>query len=140
MVEDIWIKVSKMSGDKEDVQNLKEVLDVVSQKVPELLEKVTGAMYGAENAKKFAVAVAEFYKSLKEAGMTDEQAYDLTKQYMSSISLTGFIGKAFEGAKGTHHFKHERGHGKEYVVYDEDDEECDEANDDDEDEKEPKKK
>ena len=139
MAEDIRVEVSKMSGDKEDVQNLKEVLDVVSQKIPELLEKVTGAMYGAENAKKFAVAVAEFYKSLKAAGMTEEQAYSLTKEYMSSISLTGFIGKAFEGAKEKHHSKHEHGHGKEYVVYDGDDEGCDEENGDD-DEEESKKK
>lgn len=139
MFEDMDVEVQEMSGDDKfpEAEKVKEILDVVSQKVPELLEKVTSAIYGAENAKKFAAAVAEFYKSLKDAGMTDEQAYELTKQYMSSINLTGFMSKAFEGNKGKHHFKHEHGH--EYVVYDEDDDKDDEDEECDEEEEEPKK-
>lgn len=117
-----------MSDDKmPQAKDVKEILDVVSEKVPELLEKVTNAIYGAENAKKFAAAVAEFYKSLKAAGMTDEQAYELTKEYMSSLNIGGLVGKAFQGhgPKGKH----------DYVVYtgDEDeDKECDECDEDDE--------
>jgi len=111
-----------------EAKDIKEILDVVSEKVPELLEKVTNAIYGAENAKKFAAAVAEFYKSLKAAGMTDGQAYELTKEYMSSLNIGGFIGKAFQGGRHGHKGKHE------YTVYtgDEDeDKECDECDEED---------
>jgi hypothetical protein len=114
-----------MSDDKmPDAKQIKEILDVVSEKVPELLEKVTGALYGADNAKRFAAAVAEFYKSLKAAGMNEEQAYELTKEYMTSLNLGGLMGKAFQGQVSHHGSGH--GHKDGYVVYADDEEKCDE--------------
>jgi len=91
-----------MSGDDEgkhehDAENIKEILQVVSEKIPALLNALTDVLYGKDSAAKYGQAIAGFYKSLKDSGMTDAQAYELTKTYMSSLNLAGIIGKAMGG-------------------------------------------
>ena len=86
-----------------DPEKIKEILSIISEKVPELLKELSGVLYSPEQAKQFGLAGATFYKELKAAGMTDEQAFELTNQYMSTMS----IGSAMKGfAHG-----HEHGHG-----------------------------
>ena len=75
-------------------ENVKEILTVVSEKIPALLNSLTDSIYGKEASAKFGTAVANFYKTLKDSGMTDEQAFKLTEQYMSSLNLGGMIAKA----------------------------------------------
>lgn len=87
-----------------DADEVKEILAVVSEKVPALLNSLADVLYGKEQSVKYGQAVAGFYKTLKESGMTDEQAYELTKGYMSAMNLAGMIGEAFRG-RG-------RGHGR----------------------------
>jgi len=70
-----------------DPEKIKEILNVVSDKIPELLKELSGVLYSPEQAKQFGLAGATFYKELKAAGMTDDQAYALTQQYMSTMSL-----------------------------------------------------
>ena len=70
-----------------DPEKIKEILNVVSEKVPGLLRELSRILYGEEEAKQFGTAVATFYKELKEAGMTDEQAFELTREYMSTLNL-----------------------------------------------------
>ncbi len=86
-----------MAEEKHDAQEVKEILEVVSEKIPALLNALTDVLYGKEAAAKYGQAVAGFYKSLKDSGMTDQQAYELTKTYMSSLDLAGVIGKAVGG-------------------------------------------
>jgi len=81
-----------------DAEQVKEILAVVSEKVPALLNSLADVLYGKEQGAKYGQAVSEFYKSLKDAGMTDEQAYELTKQYMSAMNLGGMIGEAIRGS------------------------------------------
>jgi hypothetical protein len=76
-----------------DPEKIKEILDVVSEKIPGLLRELSGVIYGPKQAKQYAEAVATFYKELKQSGMTDEQAFELTSQYMSTLN----IGKMFRG-------------------------------------------
>jgi len=70
-----------------DPEKIKEILNVVSEKIPGLLKELSKILYGTEEPKQFGVAVATFYKELKDAGMTDEQAFELTRQYMSTLNL-----------------------------------------------------
>lgn len=79
------------------VDEFKEVLAVVSEKIPALLNSITDVLYGKASSEKYGQAIANFYKTLKESGMSDEQAFKLTEQYMSSLSL----GKIFEQAIGS---------------------------------------
>ena len=93
-----------MAEEKHDAQEVKEILQIVSEKIPALLNALTDVLYGKESAAKYGQAIAGFYKSLKDSGMTDQQAYELTKTYMSSLDLAGIIGKAVSGGG-----KHEHG-------------------------------
>ena len=76
-----------------DPEKIKEILDIVSDKVPGLLKELAGVLSGPDQAKKFGIAVATFYKELKAAGMTDEQAFELTRQYMSTLNIGGMFSK-----------------------------------------------
>ena len=77
-----------------NTEQMKEMLEAFSEKIPALLNSLTDAIYGKEASAKFGAAVADFYKTLKGSGMTDEQAFKLTEQYMSSLNLGGMIAKA----------------------------------------------
>jgi hypothetical protein len=67
-------------------EDIKEILDVVAEKIPDLLEKLSDILYSQENAVKYGDAVATFYKRLIDAGMDQDQAFTLTEKYMSSLS------------------------------------------------------
>jgi hypothetical protein len=79
-----------------DPEKIKEILNIVSEKVPGLLKELSSVLYGPDQAKNFGVAVSIFYKELKAAGMTDEQAFELTKQYMSTLNIGGMFSKVAE--------------------------------------------
>ncbi|TMA00011.1 MAG: hypothetical protein E6J99_05075 [Methanobacteriota archaeon] len=78
-----------------DPEQVKEIFAVFSDKLPALLNSLTDSIYGKDASAKFGTAVADFYRTLKESGMTDEQAFKLTEQYMSSLNLGGLFAKAF---------------------------------------------
>ncbi len=75
-------------------EEFKDILSFVGDKLPGLLDSLTDAIYGKEASAKFGTAVSNFYRTLKDSGMTDEQAFKLTEQYMSSLNLGGTIAKA----------------------------------------------
>lgn len=81
------------SDDIPDAGKIKEILDVVSEKIPGLLKELSGVLYGPDSAKNYAQAAAIFYKELRAAGMDNQQAFDLTQQYMSTLNL----GKVMKG-------------------------------------------
>ncbi|MFH0816601.1 MAG: hypothetical protein V1934_07290 [Methanobacteriota archaeon] len=85
-------------GDHTDVKEVREILDVVGEKIPKLLNDLTDVLYGKEQSQKYGTAVAGFYKSLKDAGITDAQAFELTQQYMGTLN----IGNAIASAIGNH--------------------------------------
>jgi len=81
-----------------DPEKIKEILDVVSEKIPGLLKEMSGLLYSPGSAKQYAEAAAIFYKELISAGMTPEQAYELTSQYLSTLNLGKMMGNV-----GEHH-------------------------------------
>ena len=82
-----------------DAEEVKKVIEVAAEKIPALLNSLTDVLYSKSSAEKYGQAVANFYKTLRDSGMTEEQAYKLTEQYMSSLN----IGKLFEGKfRGRH--------------------------------------
>ena len=74
-----------------DAEQLKQMFQVLTESVPQLLESITKVLYGAQEGEKFGKSVASFYKTLKEGGMTNEQAFELTKEYMNNLSLGGML-------------------------------------------------
>jgi len=86
-----------MSDKDPSAQEIKEIMSVVSTEIPKLLEAISTSMYSQDKAENFAKSVAAFYKSMKDAGMDDKQAYELTQKFMSNFSLGGMIGQVFQG-------------------------------------------
>jgi hypothetical protein len=84
--------------DMPDPEKIKEILDVVAEKVPGLLRELSGLLYSPESAKQYAQAAAIFYKELKNAGMSEKEAYELTSQYLSTLNL----GKMMRGFGRNH--------------------------------------
>ncbi len=85
--------------DEKDMEKLKEVMTIMSTEIPKLLESISKTMYSADNAAKLGEQTAEFYKKLKDAGMTDEQAFKLTEEFMANFSVGSMIGKIIGGAR-----------------------------------------
>ena len=73
-----------------DIDDLREVLGVVADKMPGLLRGLRNVMYSNEAAENMAGAVATFYTKLVEAGIPKEEAMDMTRGYM--INLRDLIG------------------------------------------------
>jgi len=90
------IKTMNNHEEMPDPQKIKEIIDVISEKIPGLLKQLSELLYGAQSAKQYAEAAAIFYKELKNAGMNEQQAFELTQQYMSTLNLGNIMGKAMK--------------------------------------------
>ena len=77
----------------EDIEELEKVLTVVEEKVPKLLREIVEAVSSPERARKMGEAIAEFYKKLKESGMSDEMAEKLTLEFLRANNFMDLIGK-----------------------------------------------
>lgn len=73
-----------------DVEDLREVLEVVSDKVPSLLRGLRDVLYSKESAENMADAVGTFYKKLVESGIPKEDALEMARGYM--INLRDMLG------------------------------------------------
>lgn len=85
-----------------DPEKIKEILDVVADRVPDLLKKLSEVLYGADQAKTFGKAVAIFYNELKDTGMTKDQIFELTRAYMSTLNLGEMVGKVAKSGGRQH--------------------------------------
>jgi len=93
-----------MSDDARELEQLKEVMSVISVEIPKLLDAISKTVYSPENAQKLGEQTAAFYQKLKEAGMTEEQAFKLTQDYMENFSLGNMIGTVIGSASHKHDF------------------------------------
>jgi hypothetical protein len=96
--------VTHMSQAREkglDPENVKEIFAIFSEKLPGLLKGLTDSIYGKDASAKFGEAVANFYTTLKKSGMSDEQAFKLSEEYMSSLNLGQILGKAVSRHRGS---------------------------------------
>jgi hypothetical protein len=74
-----------------DAEELRKIMQTLSETVPGLLENLTKVLYGEKESAEFGKAVANFYKALIDAGMSSDQAFRLTRDYMSNISLGNMV-------------------------------------------------
>lgn len=70
---------------KHEAEELREVLGVVSEKVPGLLKGLRDVLYSKEAAENMADAVGTFYKKLVEAGIPKDEALSMTRGYMINL-------------------------------------------------------
>lgn len=79
-----------MSEERREAEEVREILDVVSDRIPALLKGLRDVMYSKEAAASMADAVATFYKRLTEAGIPKEDALEMARGYM--INLRDLLG------------------------------------------------
>ncbi len=81
-----------MSSDDfvKNVEDLRELLETVSDQVPGLLKGLRDVIYSKEAAENMADAVSTFYKKLIEAGIPKEEALDMARGYV--INLREILG------------------------------------------------
>ena len=68
-----------------NIDDLKEILGVVTDKVPSLLKGLRNVLYSKDAAENMAEAVATFYTKLVDAGIPKDEAMDMTKGYMINL-------------------------------------------------------
>jgi len=91
----------KEKSESEDVEELREVLSVVSKEVPALIKGIIASVFSEEAGRDMGRAAAAFYKELKEAGMPDDVAVKMTENYISTFTSLGEVMKrAVSGEKG----------------------------------------
>ncbi len=83
-----------------DAQEVREILEAVSDTVPKLLNEITDALFNPEKTKEFGKSVAEFYKTMVDNGMPADKAYELTQKFMESSSPGLLISQAIGGLGG----------------------------------------
>jgi hypothetical protein len=74
-----------------DVDKVGELLEIVADKIPALLGGLRDLLYSPQAAENMADSVATFYVKLKEAGIPEEQALDMARNYM--FNLRDVLGK-----------------------------------------------
>ncbi len=86
-------KKRKSFDDEKDLEEFKEVMNTLRDTVPAIIRGIVEAVYSAQDAEDFGKQVAGFYKAMIDAGMSNEQAFQLTKEFMESRDVTGIIKK-----------------------------------------------
>ena len=114
--------------DLKDIEELKKVLEVVGEKVPPLISGLINSVLNKQDAEDYAKQVSTFYSSLKESGMSEENAMKLTKEFMASRDPMSLVKKLLsESDVGSEIFSKM---GKKGRHKEEDDEEEEEKEDD----------
>ena len=75
-----------MSKNGNDIGELREVLDTVADKIPRLLSNVLTTLYSADSGRQMGQSIGSLYRELVDAGIPKEDALEMAKSYMISIS------------------------------------------------------
>ncbi len=75
----------------EGAEGMREMLDVVSERIPNLMRGIQDTVYSPENLKKTSDALVGFFKSLVDAGMDPDEAAEMTKLQMIHMQNQGFL-------------------------------------------------
>jgi len=73
-IEDLEEEIEELESPEE----VREVLDIVSARIPGIMKDVQSAIYSTESLERMAEALGAFYKKLVESGIPEEQASQLT--------------------------------------------------------------
>jgi hypothetical protein len=89
---------------KEEAEEVKEILGVVSKEIPALIKGIIGSIFSEEAGKDMGRAAAAFYRELKEGGMPEDTAVKMTENYIGVFTSLGDVlkGAVGEGRRGKH--------------------------------------
>lgn len=66
-------------------EEIGQLLDVVSQKIPHLLKSIKELIYSPESGTEMGQAVGNFYKELIASGLDAGLASELTREYLKTL-------------------------------------------------------
>jgi chromosome segregation ATPase len=69
----------------EGIEGIREMLDVVSDRIPHLMRGMHESVYSPEQVQATAQAFASFYKTLVDSGMPDVLAAEMTRQHFDNL-------------------------------------------------------
>ncbi len=67
------------------VEEIKQLLDAVAEKVPNLVNQLKATLFSAEAGQQLGQAVGAFYKELVDSGIPAEDALTMAKSYIGSL-------------------------------------------------------
>ena len=71
---------------KEDPEDIAMIFDTLSTKIPEMIRGILGSLFSPEAAANMGKAVAEFRKTLVEGGIPEDEAMEMTRQYLATLT------------------------------------------------------
>ena len=83
----------------EDVEELKAVFETLSTQIPKIIRGIIDSFFSPEAGTRMGKAVAEFYKNLKEAGIPEEEALAMAKDYLGTLTKWSEVLKGFKDMK-----------------------------------------
>lgn len=93
-------KSEKRKTAADEAEEIRQVLSAVSTEVPALIKSIVSAVFSEEAGRNMGRAAAAFYKELKESGMPDDVAVEMTQDYIRVFTSLGDILKHV-GKKGS---------------------------------------
>ncbi|MFX0108456.1 MAG: hypothetical protein ACFE7R_09250 [Candidatus Hodarchaeota archaeon] len=78
---------SRKTKTQSEAEEIKEIFGALSDSIPKLIGGLIGSVYSAERAEDMAAAIGGFYSKLKEQGLPDELALELTKKYVAGLDM-----------------------------------------------------
>mgnify|MGYP000521583865 FL=1 len=68
-----------------DVKEVVEMLDAISDRAPKIITRLLETLYSAEAGKKMGQAVGSLYRELVDSGIPQEEALQMARDYMLSL-------------------------------------------------------
>jgi len=78
----------KMDKDM-DAQTIKEILGVVSTEIPAMIKSILSSIFSEEAGRNMGKAAAAYYSELKNGGLPEAVAVQLTQEYMRTFTSLG---------------------------------------------------
>jgi hypothetical protein len=70
----------------EGPEDIAEILDTVTSRVPMLIKGVMESFFSPEAAQNMGKSVAEFRKTLIEGGIPEDEAMQMTREYLRTLT------------------------------------------------------
>jgi hypothetical protein len=103
----LLIEVKKMSQhehkhEKMEPENIKEILGVVSTEIPTMIKSILSSVFSEEAGRNMGKAAAAYYKELKNGGLPEQVAVNMTEEYMRTFTNLGEMFKNVRMGKSSH--------------------------------------
>ncbi len=89
--------------DPESPEEIAELLEMVSEKIPNLIRGIMESFFSPEAASNMGKAVAEFRRTLIDGGIPEDEAMEMTREYLRTLTnWKGMMREAREGRWSRH--------------------------------------